>query len=66
MDVEQTVFGLVRFDGDSQRVREIVVAFESAAAADRFAREIGWSEYSVGPVCFPAMMRVFGSCAAVA
>ncbi len=58
MDTEQVVFGLVQFDGDSQRVREIVLAFENAPEADRFARESGWSEYSVGPVRFPASVHV--------
>ncbi|MCK9875464.1 hypothetical protein MXD59_06685 [Frankia sp. Ag45/Mut15] len=57
MDAEQVVFGLVRFDDDSQRVREIVLAFENAREADRFARESGWSEYSVGPVRFPASVH---------
>ncbi|SBW27088.1 hypothetical protein FDG2_5149 [Candidatus Protofrankia californiensis] len=57
MDTEQTVYGLVRFDGEGRQVTEIVLAFENAHAADRHARQAGWAEYAVGPVRFPASVR---------
>ncbi|WP_239395122.1 hypothetical protein [Frankia sp. CiP3] len=54
MDTEAVVFGLVRFDGDGRRVREIVVAFEDAHAAEGYARAAGWATYAVGPLRFSA------------
>ncbi|KDA40824.1 hypothetical protein [Frankia sp. BMG5.23] len=66
MKAEEPVYGLVRFEGDGQRVKEIVVAFETAGAADRYAREVGWSEYGVGPVRFPASVQAADVPAAVA
>ncbi|WP_239393641.1 hypothetical protein [Frankia sp. CiP3] len=55
MHDEQALYGLVRFDGAHQRqVTGIVLVFESAAAADRFARTAGIDDYAVGPVEFLA------------
>ncbi|KLL12945.1 MULTISPECIES: hypothetical protein [Protofrankia] len=55
MHDEQALYGLVRFDGAHQRqVTGIVLVFESAAAADQFARTAGIDDYAVGPVEFLA------------
>jgi hypothetical protein len=52
---DQAVYGLVRFDGAHQRqVTGIVLVFESAAAADQFARTAGIGDYTIGPVEFLA------------
>lgn len=43
----------VRFEGATPRVvAEVVVAFESAQAADRFAAECGHDDYTVAPIGF--------------
>ncbi|AEH10801.1 MULTISPECIES: hypothetical protein [Protofrankia] len=55
MHDEQALYGLVRFAGVHQRqVTGIVLVFESAAAADQFARTAGIDAYAVGPVEFLA------------
>lgn len=47
------VYGAVRFEtGAGRRVRDAVVAFESAQAADLFAVEQGWHDYAVCPLYF--------------
>ncbi len=59
-DVE-SVYGLVRFEGETQRrVSGIVLVFESAGAADRFARLAGMEDYAVGPVEFLATAAAAG------
>ncbi|WP_322761283.1 hypothetical protein [Frankia sp. Cr2] len=53
MDESGPVYGLVSFDGETRRsVTEIVLAFESAEAADRFAHSSGIGDYAIGPVGF--------------
>ncbi len=42
------LFGAVRFEpGGNGLIREAVVAFRSAADADRYATEQGWAEHQV-------------------
>ncbi|WP_322770472.1 hypothetical protein [Frankia sp. Cr1] len=55
MHDEQALYGLVRFDGATNRqVVGIVLVFESATAANQFARTAGLDDYAVGPVEFLA------------
>jgi hypothetical protein len=48
------LFGAVRFEaGVTRRVRDIVITFDSAESADRFALEHGWGEdYQVAALRF--------------
>ncbi len=46
-------FGVVRFEpGGGGLVRDTVLTFPSAADADRFASDRGWSDYQVCPLRF--------------
>lgn len=50
---EAVAFGVVRFEaGGSGLVRDTVLTFSSAADADRFAVDRGWSDYQVCPLRF--------------
>lgn len=50
---EPVLYGIVRFQpGGEQRVQDTVITFRSAAAADTFAVERGWSDYQVTPLRF--------------
>lgn len=50
---DAVLFGVVRFEaGGSRRVRDTVITFRSAADADSFAVERGWSDYQVTPLRF--------------
>ncbi|CAO5228399.1 hypothetical protein [Frankia sp. AgKG'84/4] len=47
------LFGAISFEpGGNGLVREAVVAFRSAADADRYASEHGWAEHQVCPLRF--------------
>ncbi len=47
------LYAAVLFDGDDRSaVTEVVILFESAAAADEYAVECGWDDYVVGAVRF--------------
>jgi hypothetical protein len=53
------VFALVAFDGPEQAaVARVVTPFESAKAADVYARSAGLDAYAVGPVDFPVRSPV--------
>jgi hypothetical protein len=45
------VYAIVTFD-QSRQVAEVIVAFESALAADGYAQEAGVADYTVGPIGF--------------
>lgn len=48
-----TIYSVVAFgSADRIRVEEVVVAFESAPAADRFAVDTGLVDYAVAPLRF--------------
>ncbi|SBW24660.1 hypothetical protein FDG2_4242 [Candidatus Protofrankia californiensis] len=50
---EQYLYAVVAFDGRQVKsVSEIVLAFESPAAANHFADTHGIGDYTVGPVRF--------------
>lgn len=52
-DRDALLFGAVRFEaGGSGLIRETVVAFRTAADADRYATEHGWSGHQVCPLRF--------------
>jgi hypothetical protein len=52
-DMLGTVYGVVRFEpGPDRMVRDAVITFESAQAADLFAVEQGWHDYAVCALCF--------------
>ncbi|MCL9761180.1 hypothetical protein MXD95_018410 [Frankia sp. AiPa1] len=47
------VYGVVRFvPGGDRQVLDIVITFPTAAAADVFATERGWSDYMIAPARF--------------
>jgi hypothetical protein len=53
------VFALVAFEGPGQKaIARVVTPFESAKAADAFARSAGLEAYAVGPVDFPVPLLV--------
>ncbi len=53
MGGEQHLYALVAFDGrQAKGVSEVVLAFESPAAASHFADANGIGDYRVGPVRF--------------
>jgi hypothetical protein len=49
---ETPVYAVIQFDGADRRVTEVVVAFENAPAADRFATDSGLADYTVAPIGF--------------
>ncbi|WP_231861558.1 MULTISPECIES: hypothetical protein [Frankia] len=52
-DANAVAFGVVRFEsGGGGLVRDTVLTFPSAADADRFASDRGWSDYQVCPLRF--------------
>ncbi|WP_250280761.1 MULTISPECIES: hypothetical protein [unclassified Frankia] len=55
-----SLYAVVLFDGnDRSAVTEVVILFESVAAADGYAAERGWGDYAVGAVRFhlPPLVR---------
>jgi hypothetical protein len=50
--VGAAVYAVIHFDGSERRVAEVVVAFEDALAADRYATENGLVDYTVAPIGF--------------
>lgn len=48
------LYGIVQFDGAERHVRQLVIAFESARAADLFAIENGYpsADYMIAPITF--------------
>ncbi|SBW24636.1 hypothetical protein FDG2_4235 [Candidatus Protofrankia californiensis] len=53
MGGEQCIYALIAFDGrQAKSVSEVVLAFESPAAANNFADANGIGDYTVGPVRF--------------
>jgi hypothetical protein len=47
------LYGVVRFHAGSDRaVRDTVVTFATAEAAELFALENGWDDYEVSPIWF--------------
>lgn len=53
-DVETLLFSVVLFDGDHRHARDVLLAFESARAADDYATRRGFDDYLVVPLAFLA------------
>ncbi|KLL12134.1 MULTISPECIES: hypothetical protein [Protofrankia] len=54
-----SLYAAVLFGGDDRStVTEVVILFESAAAADGYAMECGWDDYAVGAVRFHLPPRI--------
>jgi hypothetical protein len=53
-DGETLLFSVVLFDGDHRRARDVLLAFESARAADDYATKRGFDDYLVVPLAFLA------------
>lgn len=48
-----TLYAVVDFDGAAHRtVRQVVIFFEDACAADRYAMRCGYPDYLIAPVVF--------------
>lgn len=52
LPVDAPVYAVVEFSGPERQVKAVVVAFENAPAADRYAVERGLADYTVAPIGF--------------
>lgn len=57
--VEALLYGVVRFEGVRRTARNVILAFESANAADEYASHSGFDDYLVVPLAFltPTALR---------